>query len=99
VTVQEAAKRLETVPRVVYDLCKAGVLGHHRIGVRRGVIRITEADVEAYIASRRVEPREPSPRVYPRGTGLAVRSIIGEALAEEARKAELAKQRRKGAAS
>jgi hypothetical protein len=56
-TVAEAARALEVAPRVVYDLCRAGLLGHQRIGVRRGVIRITEADLAAYVASRRVEPR------------------------------------------
>jgi excisionase family DNA binding protein len=67
-TVTEAARALEVAPRVVYDLCRAGLLGHQRIGVRRGVIRITEADLAAYVASRRVEPRGPAARETPATT-------------------------------
>lgn len=47
-TVAEAAKALEVSPSLVYQLCRAGRLGHHRVGLSRGVIRITERDVEDY---------------------------------------------------
>lgn len=43
-TVNEAAKRLEVKPSMIYALCAAGKLAHHRIGVGRGVIRIVEVD-------------------------------------------------------
>jgi excisionase family DNA binding protein len=86
-TVQEAARALEVAPRVVYDLCRAGLLGHQRIGVRRGVIRITEADLAAYVASRRVEPRGAAPAPVSGGrTGLAVEDLVGRAMAERERK-------------
>lgn len=49
-TVQEAAKVLEVSPRTVYYLCAAGEIPHRRYGVRRGVIRIDAAELNAYKA-------------------------------------------------
>jgi excisionase family DNA binding protein len=57
-TVREAAARLEVTPATVYALCAAGRLGHLRVGVGKGAIRITEADLAAYIAACRVAPRD-----------------------------------------
>jgi excisionase family DNA binding protein len=57
-TVREAARRLEVTPALVYKLCRQGKLPHRRLGFGRGVIRITEADVAAYLEACRVEVRE-----------------------------------------
>lgn len=47
-TVQEAAEQLEISVATVYKLCAAGRLGHRRVGMRRGAIRIDAAHVEAF---------------------------------------------------
>lgn len=60
-TVAEAALILEVKPGLVYDLCAAGLLAHRRVGLGRGLIRIDRADLDAYLASSRVERRGPSP--------------------------------------
>src|SRR4051794_1296305 len=86
-TVAEAATKLEVKTTVIYALCKAKLLGHHRVGLGRGSIRISQADVDIYVRSRRVDPEEPGHRHAPERTGLAVRDYIGEAMAEEARRA------------
>ncbi len=59
-TVDEAAawltERVGSVhPRSVYGAVKAGKLAHHRIC---GSIRITESDLEEYLASVRVPARK-----------------------------------------
>lgn len=41
-TVTEVAKRLNCSESLVYALCAEGKLLHHRIGVGRGTIRVTE---------------------------------------------------------
>lgn len=52
-TVAEVAARLQVSPSSVYLLIERGLLPHHRIGVRRGAIRITEADLTAYLIACR----------------------------------------------
>jgi len=70
-TVAEVAARLQVSPSSVYLLIERGLLPHHRIGARRGAIRITEADLTAYLMACRegassppissaTEPRQPS---------------------------------------
>ncbi len=54
-TVKQAAERLGVSPSTVYHLCAAKLLPHSRVGLGRGVIRIAEADLERYLAGRRVE--------------------------------------------
>jgi excisionase family DNA binding protein len=49
VTVKEAAKRLEISPSLVYLLISEGKLRCVRHGIGRGVIRITEEQLEQYI--------------------------------------------------
>jgi excisionase family DNA binding protein len=87
VTVRDAAARLEVASTVVYNLCSKGLIEHRRIGVRRGGIRITEQALADYIERCTVAARDPLPKSRAGGTGLAVRDFIGEALAEEARRA------------
>jgi excisionase family DNA binding protein len=97
--VSEAARLLEVKPATVYSLCAAGLLAHRRVGLGRGVIRITREALDAYIASCSVATRAPSPKVIPAGTGLAFRSITGEMMAEERRKAGSDGRRRTGGPS
>jgi excisionase family DNA binding protein len=82
-TVREVAARLEVTPATVYALCAAGKLGHLRVGVGKGAIRITEADLAAYVAACRVAPRdsdeeEPALEGPRRGRRDRPRDIIGE---------------------
>lgn len=56
-TVAEAAARLEITPALVYKLCREGRLPHRRLGFGRGVIRLTEEDIAAYLEACRVEAR------------------------------------------
>jgi excisionase family DNA binding protein len=48
-TVAEAAEQIGLSPDTVYDLCRLGVLGHRRVGPRRGRIQITAEHVAAYL--------------------------------------------------
>ena len=62
-TVRDTAERLNVSRNCVYQLVDAGKLACHRIGIGRGAIRITEEDIETYLASCRVEKLEPPRRV------------------------------------
>ncbi len=44
--VKQTALRLNVSPSLVYALCAAGRLPHHRVGVGRGTIRIEESAIE-----------------------------------------------------
>ena len=60
-TVNQVASRLKCSSSLVYALCAEGKLAHHRLGNRRGTIRITEdqlAQFLKYTESR--EPRTPT---------------------------------------
>jgi excisionase family DNA binding protein len=63
VNVRQAAEQLEVSPSLVYALCARGKLGHHRVGLGRGAIRITDDDVRAYRDATRVEARADRPAV------------------------------------
>jgi excisionase family DNA binding protein len=65
-TVRQAAARLEVSPALVYQLIASGKLGCHRIGNGRGVIRIAEAHLQAYLVEAESEPvRGPAPSPPP----------------------------------
>jgi excisionase family DNA binding protein len=53
-TVHEVAEILEIAPSLVYRLCRAGRMPHRRIGLGRGAIRITEADLAEFLEAARV---------------------------------------------
>jgi excisionase family DNA binding protein len=59
VTVKQAAIRLEVSPSLVYGLIGSGKLRYCRIGNGRGVIRISEEHLAAYLteAERAHAPR------------------------------------------
>jgi excisionase family DNA binding protein len=54
--VREAARRLEVSIATVYGLCGQGRLPHARVGLGRGVIRISEDDLKSFLESCRPEP-------------------------------------------
>jgi excisionase family DNA binding protein len=53
-TVRDAARALEVSESCVYKLCRARMLGHRRVGVGRGAIRIDRAHLEAYLLAGEV---------------------------------------------
>jgi excisionase family DNA binding protein len=59
-TVHEVADRLRVSQSSVYLLVESGRLAHHRIGARRGAIRISEDDLTAYLAESRQDQRRES---------------------------------------
>jgi excisionase family DNA binding protein len=61
-TVAEAAERTGVSESLVYAWCSGGQLPHFRLGNagRRGAIRIAEADLDALLASCRVEAPSPN---------------------------------------
>ncbi len=65
-TVRQVAKRLNVSASCVYQLVETGKLPNHRIGLGRGAIRVSEADLEEYLASCRREKMSETPRWAPR---------------------------------
>jgi excisionase family DNA binding protein len=57
VRVKEAAARLEVSTATVYGLVASGKLRCIRVGLGRGVIRITEEHLAAFIAGTESGPR------------------------------------------
>jgi excisionase family DNA binding protein len=60
-TVREVADRLRISQSSVYLLIESGRLAHHRLGARRGAIRVSEDDLAAYLAENRQDHRRESP--------------------------------------
>ncbi len=56
-TVKAAAERMGISGSLVYELCACGLLSHVRIGRpgSRGCIRITDADINAFLSSQKIE--------------------------------------------
>jgi excisionase family DNA binding protein len=73
-TVRQAAERAGVSQALVYDWVGSGELAHYRLGRegRRGAIRIAQADLDAFLATRRVgaapQPAPPNPSPQPRQT-------------------------------
>jgi len=61
-TVSEVAKLLNISRQSVYSIIEAGKLVVHRFGAGRGAIRVSEGDLQAYIAASRGQSVEPPPR-------------------------------------
>jgi excisionase family DNA binding protein len=80
-TVKQIASRLGVSDGRVYSWCNSGVLPHVRLGGkgRRGTIRVAEADLEAFLDSRRGEERPSRPMpAAPDGFGDYYRKIMEE---------------------
>lgn len=60
-TVQEAAVRLKVSKSSVYALIDSGQLACHRIGMRRGTIRVSEQDLDAFLEACHVGVLEQQP--------------------------------------
>jgi excisionase family DNA binding protein len=48
-TVTQVAERLSCSAALVYQLCADGRIAHHRLGLGRGTIRITEDGLSEYL--------------------------------------------------
>ncbi len=57
-TIKEAAERLNLCQATVYELCAQRKLRHVRLGVGRGTIRVSEADLDQYLQEATVQPDE-----------------------------------------
>jgi excisionase family DNA binding protein len=55
-TVRQVAERLSISLSATYQIIESKKLMHHRIGVGRGAIRVSEADLMAYHESCRCGP-------------------------------------------
>lgn len=67
--VAEVARLLNVSASCVYALIECGRLACHRIGLGRGAVRVSEADLNQYLASSRHERGEearPSPLPCPK---------------------------------
>jgi hypothetical protein len=66
--VKEAAARANLSPGLIYELCALHILPHIRVGRpgTRGCIRIEEVDLDAFLASRKREGRQPEPPPSPK---------------------------------
>ena len=62
--VNEAAARLEISPTTCRRLVAAGKLGHYRIGMGRGVIRVAPEHIETYL-NQHVHVGQPTPTPIP----------------------------------
>ena len=59
-TVSAVAERLSVSASLVYQMIESGKLAHHRIGTGRGTIRISETDLESYLAECHHELQPPT---------------------------------------
>lgn len=64
-TVHDVAKRMSVSESLVYQLVESGRLPCHRLGNGRGTIRVSEIDLESYLAECREAPgpKAPKPRM------------------------------------
>ncbi len=60
-TVAQAAERLGVSPGLIYSLIARKQLRYARIGNGRGIIRVPEEAVAAYLERQTVEPKGPTP--------------------------------------
>lgn len=58
-TVKQVAEILGVSKGCVYALIDAGKLDHHRIGLGRGTIRISDQELDAYLDESRVTKETP----------------------------------------
>ncbi|MCA9073686.1 MAG: helix-turn-helix domain-containing protein [Planctomycetaceae bacterium] len=65
-SVRDVATRLNVSPSCVYQLIESGQLRHHRIGVGRGTIRISEEGLNEYLQQCEAGVEERPSRRSPR---------------------------------
>jgi excisionase family DNA binding protein len=60
-TVEEIANKLKVSCSTVYSLVEQGLLRCHRIGVKRGTIRVTEEQLQEFLTTTEVKPTSSAP--------------------------------------
>ena len=55
-TVKQVAERLGLSTSQVYALCASGKLPHHRFGVGKGALRISEEQLAAFLEATKFKP-------------------------------------------
>ena len=76
-TTEEVATHLSVSRSLVYELVVKGKLPHHRVGVGRGTIRISEDDVAEFLRSCRRETRDETDRSLKRPPRRKLRHLRG----------------------
>ncbi len=76
-TTEEVARRLSVSRSLVYELVVKGKLPHHRVGVGRGTIRISEDDVAEFLRCCRIETREETDKNRMRPSRVKLRHLRG----------------------
>ncbi|WP_422931779.1 helix-turn-helix domain-containing protein [Singulisphaera sp. PoT] len=64
-SVLQAAKILGLSVESLYGLCKDKLIPHSRIGPKKGLIRISQAQIDAYLKSCEVDVRTGMEQVFP----------------------------------
>jgi len=64
-SVKDCAKRANVCESVVRGWIKSGQLAHYRLGLKRGKIVVEAADLDALLATFRVERKGPEPTQAP----------------------------------
>jgi excisionase family DNA binding protein len=83
-TVREAARALEVSESLVYKLCAAGRLGHRRVGLGKGVIRIDPEHIAAFNRACAVEAADSvGDQSPPRAGKSDIPDVIGRWEAED----------------
>lgn len=76
-TVGEASDRLNLSRSLIYSLCARGLIEHHRCGIGRGTIRISEKALRVYLEKSKV-----SPQTCPQGLAQDFRHLDAPRLVE-----------------
>jgi excisionase family DNA binding protein len=63
-TVKQVAERLGVSASQIYALCASGKLLHHRFGVRKGAIRVTEEQLAVFIEGTKFKPPAELPELH-----------------------------------
>jgi len=74
-TVKEVAERLAVSEACVYQLVENRRLWVHRIGLGRGTIRVSEQDLETYLAQTRIRKAEKGQPRKRRGAPLVLNHL------------------------
>ncbi len=74
---RDVARALNVSRSLVYELVEKGRLPHHRVGVGRGAIRISENDVAEFLRSCRSDTREVNGKSVKRSPRRKLRHLKG----------------------
>ncbi len=64
-SVKQCAARAGVCVSVVRGWVRSGLLPHYRLGLKRGKISVAQEDLDALVATFRVEKKQPEPKPAP----------------------------------